>query len=80
MKQVLVLSTGGTIVAAHGEKGGGLPLRTGFRALQKALGPSRQAVFRYSERNLNLDSSNIQPEEWRLIAKEIYHGLPQYDG
>ena len=79
MKQVPVLSTGGTIVAAHGEKGGGLP-RTGSEALQKALGPSGRR-FSVTQREISTWTvSNIQPEEWRLIAKEIYHGLPQYDG
>lgn len=80
MKQVLVLSTGGTIVAAHGEKGGGLSPEPGSEALQKALGPFGRRFSVTQREILNLDSSNIQPEEWRLIAKEIYHGLPQYDG
>ena len=29
---------------------------------------------------LNLDSSNIQAEEWQLIAQNVYRALPDYDG
>ncbi len=29
---------------------------------------------------LNLDSSNIQAEEWQLIAREVFGALPYYDG
>ena len=29
---------------------------------------------------LNLDSSNIQAEEWQLIARSVYDALEDYDG
>jgi L-asparaginase len=29
---------------------------------------------------LNLDSSNIQAEEWQLMARSVYQNLPNYDG
>jgi L-asparaginase len=29
---------------------------------------------------LNLDSSNIQAEEWQLIAREVFGALQDYDG
>ena len=29
---------------------------------------------------MELDSSNIQPEEWQLIAREIFAALKEYDG
>ena len=29
---------------------------------------------------LQLDSSNIQPEEWRLIARHVYEARNDFDG
>lgn len=29
---------------------------------------------------LNLDSSNIQPEEWQFMAEQVAEALPDYDG
>lgn len=34
----------------------------------------------YGRDLLSLDSSNIQAEEWQLIAREVYGALPYYDG
>jgi L-asparaginase len=28
----------------------------------------------------NLDSTNVQPEEWKVIAGEVYSSLDKYDG
>ena len=40
---------------------------------------SEKVEFTYED-IFNLDSSNIQPEQWRIIAAKIYDCLPDYDG
>lgn len=78
MKHMLLITTGGTIASQESEHG---------------LSPNlaSQAILSYAtdlERNykvscidlLNLDSSNIQAEEWRTIARTVYENIDQYDG
>ncbi len=76
-KKILLLTTGGTIASMPGGEG---------------LEPHRSDVM---ERELNqlrtyyhitvrdvmcLDSSNIRPEEWQLIAQDIYEHREGFDG
>lgn len=76
-KKILLLTTGGTIASLPGGEG---------------LEPQRSEVM---ERELNqlrtyyditvrdvicLDSSNIRPEEWQLIAAHIFEDREGYDG
>ena len=76
-KKILLLTTGGTIASLPGGEG---------------LEPQRSDVM---ERELNqlrtyyeitvrdvicLDSSNIRPEEWQLIARCIFEDRKDYDG
>lgn len=78
MKKVLVLSTGGTIVS--GKTKGGLAPEPDSSELKRAL-ETLSVQFLITHREiLNLDSSNIQPEEWKIIAEEIYSGLAGHDG
>lgn len=78
MKKILLLSTGGTIACTPSESGL-IPTLTateivGFvpRLLQDYAIEAR-TVF-------SLDSSNIQPEEWRMIAQEVAGNLDLFDG
>ena len=76
-KKILLLTTGGTIASMPGGQG---------------LEPHRSDVM---ERELNqlrtyyditvrdvmcLDSSNIRPEEWQLMARDIYNQRAGFDG
>ena len=76
-KKILLLTTGGTIASVPGGEG---------------LEPHRSDVM---ERELNqlrtyyditvrdvmcLDSSNIRPAQWQMIAGDIYHGRQGFDG
>ena len=76
-KHILLLTTGGTIASIPGGEG---------------LEPHRSDVM---ERELNqlrtyyditvrdvmcLDSSNIRPEEWQLIAEEVFRNRAGFDG
>lgn len=75
-KKLLLLSTGGTIASVTSDDG----LRPGESGeeLLKNLGAM---PFDVTVKDiLEMDSSNIQPEEWELIAKKIYENRHDYDG
>ena len=76
-KHILLLTTGGTIASAPGREG---------------LQPQSAAVFAREMEQLRtfyditvkelicLDSSNIRPAEWKLIAQGIYENRSDFDG
>ena len=75
-KKLLLLTTGGTIASVASDDG----LRPGESGseLLKTLGT---LPFDVTVKDiLEMDSSNIQPEEWTLIAQEIYQARNDYDG
>lgn len=78
MKHILFLSTGGTIACKESEDG--LVPALSSEELFAYLGESEQTSKVYCEDLLKLDSSNIQPEEWQLIAERIYEAAQEYDG
>lgn len=76
MKKLLLLTTGGTIASTPTEEG----LRPtahgeGLLSLIGAVGCEVTVCDL-----LALDSSNIQPEEWQLIARSIFRERANYDG
>lgn len=76
MKKLLLLSTGGTIASVASDAGL-VPKETG-EELIKMLG---KLPYDIQVRDiLQLDSSNIQPEEWKFIAQNIYKYRNDYDG
>jgi L-asparaginase len=77
-KKILMLSTGGTIAARPGESGL-VPVEKSAGLLRAASGLAR--CYRVdSEDVFFLDSSNIQPEEWQVIARRIFAARDGYDG
>ncbi|MGI5893303.1 MAG: asparaginase [Candidatus Merdivicinus sp.] len=78
MKQFLLLTTGGTIASVSGDDG--LTPEITPPALMHAI-QNLSAHYSITCKNiLNLDSSNIQAEEWKLIAHSVFDALPAYDG
>ena len=78
MKRILLLTTGGTIASRLTEEG----LAPGLdgEALTHYLG-ALASTYELTVRDiLHLDSSNIQPEEWRLIARSVFDAREEYDG
>ena len=76
-KQILLLTTGGTIASAP--NGDGLaPRRSDIMAhdLQRL----REYYEITVEDIMCLDSSNIRPEEWQQMARVIFDRYPSYDG
>ena len=77
-KKILLLTTGGTIASAPTKVG----LAPGLNGNALAGHLSGLADgYEISVRDiLSLDSSNIQPEEWQFIARNIYEAREDYDG
>ena len=76
-KKILLLTTGGTIASLPG--GEGLePMRSDVmeRELQQL-----RTYYDITVRDVMcLDSSNIRPEEWQLIAREVFEQRHGFDG
>ena len=78
MKRILLLTTGGTI-ASRPTAEGLAPGLDGAELAHRLYGLTEH--YELTVRDvLQLDSSNIQPEEWRLIAQKVYEAYPHFDG
>ncbi|MCD8143911.1 MAG: asparaginase [Oscillospiraceae bacterium] len=77
-KRILLLTTGGTIASLPTSQG----LAPGLEGDQLVQLLGRIASqYRITVRDLlQLDSSNIQPEEWQVIAEAVYQARSDYDG
>ena len=76
-KKILLLTTGGTIASVPGSDGLE-PHRSGVmeRELQQL-----RTYYDITVRDVMcLDSSNIRPEEWQTIARDIFQGRVGFDG
>lgn len=78
MKKILLLSTGGTIASRPG-KDGLEPDVSGEELISK-LGDLGGKFDIQVKQILSLDSSNIQAEEWRLMARSVYESIGNFDG
>jgi L-asparaginase len=78
MKKILMLSTGGTIASEPGPEGL-VPKVTGEQMVR--LIPELGGLCEIDCREImNLDSTNVQPEEWQTMAREAFAGLQDHDG
>ena len=78
MNRILMLSTGGTLASSHSANGLAPGLHGG-EILDRISGLT--AGFTVVEEELfMLDSSNMQPENWSVIAAHIYERRKEYDG
>ena len=77
-KKILMLTTGGTVASASSEDGLSPQLR-GEQLLSFCPGILEQADITI-ESVLSLDSSNMQPEHWTLLAERIVERRRAYDG
>jgi L-asparaginase len=78
MKHILLLSTGGTI-ASEPTDHGLAPAHSGQELIDLIPGLSSLCHVTCKE-ILNLDSSNIQPENWITMASAIFEEYENYDG
>lgn len=77
-KKILMLTTGGTVASANSGDGL-LPQLQGEQLLSFCPGLQEQADVTI-ESVLSLDSSNMQPEHWTLLAERIVSRRGEYDG
>lgn len=78
MKRILLLSTGGTIASKQGKAG--LEPSLGGEDLLSALGDVSGRFDIRVRQIMNLDSSNIQADQWQIMARSVYESLEDYDG
>lgn len=78
MKKIIFMTTGGTIASAQGSEG--LQPSMESAELLSYLGRPEETIEIECIDLLQLDSSNMQPEEWRLIAQRISLEVPKCDG
>ena len=76
-KRILLLTTGGTIASMPGADGL-QPHRSG--CMERELNQLRTYYDIVVRDVMCLDSSNIRPEEWQLIARAIFEERHDYDG
>ena len=76
-KRILLLTTGGTIASVPG--GEGLEPRRSD-VMERELEQLRTYYDITVEDVICLDSSNISPEEWKLIARAIFENRKGFDG
>ena len=78
MKKILFLSTGGTIASSPSAQGivpsySADELLDAFPLIGKMCWVDAKSI-------MNIDSTNMQPEDWLTIAKHTYEGLSTHDG
>lgn len=73
MKKILFLTTGGTIASSESEEGL-IPVLSS-EDLLSYFHIDNEGISLECEDLLNLDSSNMQPEEWIIIARRIYNAI-----
>ena len=78
MKNILMLATGGTIACEPSEDGL-VPRLSGETMLQYLGGAGLPCRIEVREL-MNLDSSNLQPEDWKTMAGAVADACDEYDG
>lgn len=78
MKQILMIATGGTIASKTGTDG--LKPLIASEELLSYVPAARQFCQVDTIQVLNIDSTNMQPAHWLLIARTIEEKYPFYDG
>ena len=78
MKKILMLGTGGTIACVPSADGL-VPELDGAAMVQMVPELAGLCAIDYQQ-VLNLDSSNIAPQHWQIIARAIAENYQQYDG
>ncbi|MEH7115994.1 asparaginase [Neobacillus vireti] len=78
MKKILLLATGGTIASV--ERNEGLVPELSVEELLNFLPETSSYVHVDGRIIMNIDSTNLQPEQWIKIAEAVYTHYNEYDG
>jgi len=77
-KKILIITTGGTLASTAGKEGLE-PQLNSKDILNRIDGITAHFEAEFLEL-FSMDSSNMQPEEWKLLAETIYEEYLKYDG
>lgn len=78
MKRILFLSTGGTIASSQGEEG--LTPTLAAEDMLRVIPQLKEICKIEAKVIMNIDSSNMQPEDWVIIAENAFESLKDFDG
>lgn len=78
MKKLLLLTTGGTIACVAGDEG--LTPELSDNELLNCIPSTFRNVKIDGKILMNIDSTNVQPEDWVKIAQSVYDSYEDYDG
>ncbi len=78
MKNILILATGGTIVCS--DQGEGLRPHYTVEDLLKSIQPTLKEQNIVGKSIMSIDSSNMTPSHWLIIANSIADEYENYDG
>lgn len=78
MKKLLLIATGGTIASEKTEFG--LSPRTDPKNFLNYIPEAKELANIDVKQVLNIDSTNIEPEDWIKISNEIKNNYEKYDG
>ncbi len=77
-KKILIITTGGTLASTIGKEGLE-PQLNSKDILSRIDGITAHFEVEFLEL-FSMDSSNIQPEEWKMLAETVYDKYTYYDG
>ena len=77
-KRILLIATGGTIASRPGEDG--LTPQITSEELLSCIPEVRDLARIDTVQPFNLDSTNMRPEHWLTVAREIHRRYENYDG
>lgn len=78
MNHILLIATGGTIASKRTENG--LAPLISSEELLAFVPAAKEFCTVDTKQILNIDSTNIQPEHWQIMAKTIQDNYDSYDG
>lgn len=78
MKKILIIATGGTIAST--DLGDGLAPHLNVDDLLKYLPNVREKCNIEGKMIMNIDSSNMTPSDWQIIARSVFDNYENYDG
>ena len=78
MKHILLIATGGTIASENSENG--LTPQISSEELLSYVPAAREFCTIDAVQILNIDSTNLQPEHWLLMARTVRENYDKYDG
>ncbi len=78
MKRILLLATGGTIASRN--LGEGLTPALTAEELLESVPEIREIAEVITEQICNLDSTNMRPSDWVMVAKRVQQTYADYDG